>query len=383
MNAVINFLEFLFSVVFTTKRFFLKNLFNINVFLCLCVLKIFTANAQSSVIEARHLDSALEEVFPAVVNISIVVSENEINNLQIQKSSFPKVFKFFNDASLLFNPTDDNGQEYFRSVGSGIIFDKSNGYIVTNYHVIEDSSSIFVTLYDERVLKAKLIGSDKVTDIAVLKIDGDDLSEIKIANLDSIKIGRFVAAIGNPLQLDYTATFGIISGIHRTNLGIEKYENFIQTDASINRGNSGGALVDFNGRLVGMNTATISHVGGNGFGLAIPVDTVHTIYKKIVKYGKIERGKIGLHLKNIAHSSNNIGKKPHLTKGVFVYNLDRNSPADVAGLKIGDIIVSMDDKPISNLNSAKNELILKCISENIKLKFLRYNKEQLTTLLIK
>lgn len=380
MDDKTNFLKSLFSM---NTKYYLKYFFRIKIFLCLLILNNLSANANNAVQEARHLDSALEKVFPSVVNISIAVSEHEVENLKIKNSFFPGFFKLCHEVAHKLNFVDDSGQMYFRSVGSGIIVDRGNGYIVTNDHVIKDSSEIFVTLYNKRIIKAKLLGSDPVTDIAVLKIDCDDLSEINFADLKSIKIGRFVAAIGNPLQLEYTATFGIISGINRTNLGIEEYENFIQTDASINKGNSGGALVDIDGKLVGMNTAVISGIGSSGFGLAIPINTIQAIYKKIVKYGKIERGRIGLHLKNIKHSPNNINRTSYLMDGVAVYDIDKDSPAEIAGLKVGDIIVSMDEKPVSNLQHVKNQLVLKCVSENIKLKFLRNNEQQNTTLIIK
>ncbi len=376
MNAATNFLNYV------KIRCYLKSLLKIKMLIYIFLVQTYTLSAQGVVLDSDQLDSVLEKVFPAVVNISITVSEHEITNLKIKNSSFPKLFKFCHEIVCGLGLIKDSGVERFQSVGSGIIVDKGNGYIITNYHVIQDSSEIFVTLFNEDVVKAKLVGSDSVTDIAVLKIDNNGLSEIKFADPTSVKIGKFVAAIGNPFQLEYTATFGIISGINRTNLGIEEYENFIQTDAAINKGNSGGALVDFNGRLIGMNTAVISKLGGSSFGLAIPVDTVETMYKKIVKYGKIKRGRIGLHLKDIVKSSSDIKKASYVVKGVLVNALDKGSSADMAGLKIGDIIVGMDDKPVSNLMHVKKELGLKCVSENIKVKFLRNNKEQCATLAV-
>lgn len=313
------------------------------------------------------LNSVIQKVIPSVVNISITLTNHEIANLQLEKLFFSKVFVFFHKIAHQMNFIDDDNKRYFQSVGSGIIVDGKEGYIITNYHVIENANDIVVTLYDKSQFKATLIGSDSTTDIAVLKIKNNNLTEMIFANHESSKIGDFVVTIGNPSHLDYTVSFGVISGVNRTNLGIEKYENFIQTDVLINKGNSGGPLINMKGNLIGMNTAISK---SNRFGFAISVDTINLIYKKIIKYKKLKRGNPGIFVKNIISAPNVTQFKKDL-HGVLVYKVIKNSSADKHGLKVGDIITSIEGRVINNVLDVKKILPLYCVGESIQLNFLR------------
>lgn len=228
------------------------------------------------------------------------------------------------------------------SLGSGVIV-RSEGYILTNYHVVEAADSIRVALSDGRESDAKVVGADPETDLAVLKIGLPDLQAIEFDTDDRLQVGDVVLAIGNPFGVGQTTTLGIVSALGRNRLGINIYENFIQTDAAINPGNSGGALVDADGRLVGINTAIYSETGGSlGIGFAIPVKTAETILEEIIRSGKVTRGWLGIEPQDITPD---LMRAFGLRKqdGVIVAGVLRGSPAHRAGLRVGDIVLSMDD----------------------------------------
>ena len=224
----------------------------------------------------------LEQTSPAVVNIATYTTY-QVRNPLLEDPFFRRFFNI------------PNQQRRTRSAGSGVVVDASEGYIVTNNHVVQRADEISITLSDGRSLSAALVGADEQVDLAVLKVEPDELTEIRFANSDDARVGDFVVAIGNPFSLSQTVTSGIISALGRSGLGIEGYEDFIQTDASINPGNSGGALVDLHGRLLGINTAIIAPSGGNvGIGFAIPSNMVQAIMRELIEEGEVHRGYIGI-----------------------------------------------------------------------------------------
>src|SRR5580658_4282373 len=231
----------------------------------------------------------IKRVSPAVVNIATrgTIRERGPQNPLLDDPFFRRFFDV---------PPDTGPRERpFQSAGSGVIFDAKSGYIVTNAHVVENANEITVTLQDGRDLKAEIVGSDTPSDVAVLKVKSDGLSQIPLGDSSKTEVGDFVVAIGNPFGLQHTVTSGIISGLSRAGINPDSYENFIQTDASINPGNSGGALVNLRGELIGINTAILSRTGGNiGIGFAIPVNMAHRVMDQLVRYGSVERGQLGV-----------------------------------------------------------------------------------------
>lgn len=266
----------------------------------------------------------------------------------------------------------------FEETGSGVIIDSAHGFIVTNAHVVMDAKIITVTLHDGRRLKANLIGSDKKSDIAVLQIKATNLSNIPFGNSDNLKVGDFVAAIGNPFGLTQTVTSGVVSALNRSALGIEGYENFIQTDASINPGNSGGALVNLKGELVGINTALIGPIGGNvGIGLSIPSNTAKEVATQLITHGKVQWGVLGVMVQDLtpalADAFNLSGKK-----GALVTNVIPGSPADKAGIHPQDIIQRINNIEILSAPQVRNTVGLLPINSQAVIQIVR--KDQVLNL---
>ena len=248
---------------------------------------------------------------------------------------------------------DQGGGEAQGGLGSGVIISAS-GYILTNNHVVEGADEIEVILNDTRKARAKVIGTDPDTDLAILKIDLDKLPVIVLGNSDTLQVGDPVLAIGNPFGVGQTVTSGIVSALGRNQLGINTFENFIQTDAAINPGNSGGALVDINGNLLGINTAIYSRSGGSmGIGFAIPVSTAKQVLEGIVKDGQVTRGWIGVEPQDLnAELAETFNLKPAAIKsgGVIITGVLQNGPAAQAGIQPGDVITQVDGKPVSNVS---------------------------------
>ena len=239
------------------------------------------------------------------------------------------------------------------AAGSGVVLDASQGLIVTNNHVIDHADDITVTLADHRELPAKLVGGDPETDIAVLKIAADNLTAIPMGDSSEVEVGDFVLAVGNPLQIGQTVTSGIVSGLHRNNLGIETYENFIQTDAAIYPGDSGGALVDLRGDLIGVDTAFIGT--GNitpGMGFAIPIDMVRVVADRIVESGDLRRGRLGIGFEDPTPALVRDLKLPLSAAQTtpVITKVDPGSAAQRAGIKVGDIVTEFDGQPVRNTN---------------------------------
>ncbi|MEY8251972.1 MAG: Do family serine endopeptidase [Colwellia sp.] len=275
---------------------------------------------------------------PAVVSISVMGTH------KVPQQNVPDAFKFF-----FGNKGQSQAKErQFRGLGSGVIIDSDEGYIVTNNHVIKNADKIMITLKDGRQLEAKKIGSDAKSDIALLQIDSDNLSEIKLADSDNLRVGDFTVAIGSPFGLGQTVTSGIVSALGRSNLNIEHYEDFIQTDAAINSGNSGGALVNLRGELIGINTAILGPNGGNvGIGFAIPSNMMHNLITQIIEFGEVHRGILGVSGRSV---NSEIAKAMELetSQGGFIEQVMPDSAADEAGIKAGDVIIAVNGKAIKS-----------------------------------
>ncbi len=312
----------------------------------------------------------LKDVNPAVVNIA-TYSRQEASNPLLNDPFFRH---FFN---LPEQQQRRMPQQRQRSAGSGVIVDAGKGTVLTNYHVINGADEIQVVLNDGRIFEAELVGSDPEVDIAVLKIEAKDLSALKLANSDELQVGDFVVAIGNPFGLGQTVTTGVVSALGRSGLGIEGYEDFIQTDASINPGNSGGALVNLRGELVGINTAIIAPAGGNiGIGFAIPVNMANASLGQIMEHGEVKRGQIGVSIQDVTLELQKAFGLENGQLGVLVTGVADGSEADKAGVKAGDVIIAVDDKPTLSTGALRNTIGIKRIGEKVRLTVIRDGKEK-------
>jgi Do/DeqQ family serine protease len=267
-----------------------------------------------------------------------------------------------------------------QSAGSGVIVDAADGIIMTNYHVIKSSDEVRVSLVDGREFTAEIKGVDPELDIAILKVDAKNLSEVKFGDSNKLDVGDFVVAIGNPFGLGQTVTTGIVSALGRTGLGIEGYENFIQTDASINPGNSGGALVSLNGYLIGINTAIIAPSGGNvGIGFAIPVNMAKASMDQILETGEVKRGQLGISIQDITPELRQAFSLKNGQQGVLVTGVAESSKAEEAGLKAGDIITAIDGRPTSSGGQLRSQIGIKEIGDKVKVSLIREGKTKKVT----
>ncbi len=316
----------------------------------------------------------LEHSMPAVVNIATSKNIQISDNPLMQDPIFRQLFNVPNQSR--------QQQQQKNSLGSGVIIDSKQGLVLTNNHVIDKADTILVTLHDGRQLNAELIGTDPESDVAVIKIPANNLSQLTMADSSLLKVGDFVVAIGNPFGLGQTVTSGIVSALGRSGLGIEKYENFIQTDASINPGNSGGALVNLRGELVGMNTAILAPTGGNvGIGFAIPTNMITTIKDVLVKHGEVKRGLLGVTTQDLTPDLVNAFNL-ETQHGAAISRIENDSPAAKAGLEPGDIIVGANDKPINNSQDINNIVGLLQIGDKVTLDYFHGTEKKAVTAII-
>jgi len=322
------------------------------------------------------LSPMIKRVSPAVVNISTqgTIKERGPGNPFLEDPFFRRFFDV--------PPGSGPRSRPFQSAGSGVIFDAKNGYIVTNAHVVENASEITVTLQDGHDLKAELVGSDAPSDVAVLKVKSDKLTQIGLGDSSKVEVGDFVVAIGNPFGLQHTVTSGIISGLSRSGINPDGYEDFIQTDASINPGNSGGALVNLRGELIGINTAILSRTGGNiGIGFAIPVNMARSVMDQLIKFGSVKRGLLGVSIYNLTPD---IAKLYGLsdTQGALVSQVVEGSAADKAGVRTGDVITSVNGHTVKSNSELRNAIGMLRVGDKVDIGVLRDGKPQKLTAVI-
>ncbi len=322
-----------------------------------------------------------EKVTPAVVFVSV---EQTIVQ-QIPDIYFGDPFDEFNDEffkRFFGQPFPRRRQQQPRQrkqlrkgQGSGFII-TSDGYIMTNNHVVGGAEKIMVKLSDNRELSARIIGTDPDTDVAVIKIDANNLPTVRLGDSDKLKVGEWVIAIGNPFGLSHTVTAGIVSAKGRSRIGLTEYEDFIQTDAAINFGNSGGPLLNIDGKVIGINSAIFSRSGGYmGIGFAIPVNMAKYVYDKIVVEGKVTRGYIGIYGEDVSpEMARHFDVKNR--KGILVNKVIENSPASKSGLEKGDIIIAMDSNTIDDWNNFRNEVARKSPGSRITLTVIRSGDEK-------
>jgi Do/DeqQ family serine protease len=307
------------------------------------VMQAPTTGPLPTAVRIGSYHDAVQRAAPSVVNI---FTSKEIRSPRHPLLNDPIFRRFFGDQ------LPDEAQRA-SSLGSGVIVSAS-GFVLTNHHVVEAADEIEVALADGKKLLAKVVGNDPETDLAVLRVSAENLPSITFGSSDALKVGDVVLAIGNPFGVGQTVTGGIVSALGRTGLGINTFENFIQTDAAINPGNSGGALIDAGGNLVGINTAIFSRSGGSmGIGFAIPVSTAKMVLEQIVKSGAVTRGWIGVEVQEItpalAESFKLGGQRGALIAGVL-----RGGPADKAGIKPGDVLVEVQGKPVADPTAMLN-----------------------------
>ncbi len=318
----------------------------------------------------------VKKVLPSVVTITS--SRMVKTSLQGGDDGIPPVFRQF------FGGDRDNDGGQFRmprqqkeqGLGSGVIV-SPNGYILTNNHVVDHATTVTVIMADKHEYKARVVGTDPKTDIAVLKVDAGSVDPITIGDSDKVQVGDYVLAVGNPFGVGKTVTMGIVSATGRANLGIEDYEDFIQTDASINPGNSGGALVNDRGELIGINTAMLAHgSGGNqGIGFAVPVSVARGVMDQIIKNGKVTRAYLGVMAQEVTPSIAKAFHEPEV-RGALIGDVTANSPAQKAGLEKGDIILDINGKPVNNSAELRMRVSLMTPGTNVNVKVFRDGAEK-------
>ena len=326
------------------------------------------------VVEDQPLPSLapmLDRATPAVVNIS-TSTHTKLSSHPLLDDPF---FRWFFEQP--HSRQQQQQQQEQLSLGTGVIVDAQNGYLLTNQHVIDEADEIRVTLRDGRKFTARLLGQDPEMDIAVLQIPAENLSAVTFADSQKLRVGDFVVAIGNPFGLNQTVTSGIVSALGRSGLGIEGYENFIQTDASINPGNSGGPLVNLRGELVGINTAILAPNGGNvGIGFAIPANIVRSIMRQIVEHGGIERGVFGITMQDLDTDLAMAMGTPG-ARGAMVNEVVPDSSAQRSGLRAGDVVVRINDQTVHNASALRIQLGLMRVGEQFALEILRDGQSKL------
>ena len=326
------------------------------------------AQAHLTADEVPSLAPLVKESAPAVV---IVATQGKLQQPQTQEPhpffDHPFFERYFGERP---NPQPRRP----RAMGSGVIVDAENGYLLTNHHVIDNAEQITVALTDRREFEAEVVGADPETDIALLKIDADSLTALPFADSDELQIGDYVVAIGNPFGLGQTITAGIVSAVGRSGLSLESYEDFIQTDAAINVGNSGGALINLKGELVGINTAIFTGRGGNiGIGFAIPINMARQIMDQLLTHGEIQRGRIGVQIQDLIPDLAEALGTSH-ERGAVVAQVIPGTPAEAAGIQIGDVIVEMNGEPVVGSSDLRNKVGLLRVGDAVRLTIERDGK---------
>ncbi len=318
----------------------------------------------------------VKRVSPAVVNIATrgEVEEQAPRNPLMNDPFFRRFFDIPSES--------EPRRRQFQSAGSGVIVDAPNGYIITNFHVIENADAIAVTLLDDRSFPAKIIGIDKGADLALLQARQPDLVALTLGDSARLEVGDFVVAIGNPFGLQHTVTAGIVSALGRSGINPGGYEDFIQTDASINPGNSGGALVDLRGELIGINSAILSGSGGNiGIGFAIPVNIVKSVMGQLIQFGQVRRGVLGVNIYDVtAEVAREYGLPEH--SGAWVANVAQGSPAERAGVAKGDIITSLNGIHMKGAGQLRNAIGLLRVGDQVQIDLLHDGKARRVNALI-
>ena len=345
----------------------------------------------------RVFEQVVDQVKPAVVSITSVKTFKHDKQKQRQMPNdrfhsqprqgpneeeeydqFRDFRDFFGDDFFdkFFRPRFPEGEYKIQGLGSGVIIDSEKGYIITNNHVIEEADELKITLGDRREFDGKVVGTDPQTDVAVVKIEGKNLPSAKLGDSDTIRVGQWAIAIGNPFGLSQTVSIGVISATGRANVGVAAYEDLIQTDAAINPGNSGGPLVNIQGEIIGINTAIYTKSGGyQGIGFAIPINMIKTIMRDLVEKGKVTRGWLGVVIQDIdpalAKSFN-----VTVTEGVLVSDVQDNSPAKESGFERGDIVTEYEGKSIRDVNHLRNSVAQTEVGKKVKIKVLRDGKDK-------
>lgn len=358
------------------------------------LIKVNATQAPSTAVPAQPVDLtyAAEKSLPSVVHI-LSTKNSKVQTIEVQSDPFSD---FFSDPFGFFgNPNQGQDGKQKRSVrtpkqqgsGSGVII-STDGYIVTNNHVVADADELTVTLNDNKEYSARIIGTDKTTDLALIKIDAKDLPAITIANSENIKVGEWVLAVGNPFNLTNTVTAGIVSAKGRS-LYQNGVESFIQTDAAINPGNSGGALVNTRGELIGINAMLYSQTGSfSGYGFAIPTSIMNKVVDDLKKYGTVQRAVIGIQgqdVKNYVDAQKDQGKDVDLgtMEGIYVAKVLEESSAEEAGLKAGDVITAIDGKEMNKMADMQEYLAKKRPGDKVSVSYLRDKKKASKTMTLK
>lgn len=357
------------------------------------LLKVNATPATSAAVPAQPVDLtyAAEKSLPSVVHI-LSTKNSKVQTVEVESDPFSD---FFSDPFGFFGNPQGNGGKQKRSVrtpkqqgsGSGVII-STDGYIVTNNHVVADADELTVTLNDNKEYSARIIGTDKASDLALIKIDGKNLPAITIANSDDIKVGEWVLAVGNPFNLTNTVTAGIVSAKARS-LYQNGVESFIQTDAAINPGNSGGALVNTRGELIGINAMLYSQTGSfSGYGFAIPTSIMNKVVADLKQYGTVQRALIGIQgqdVKNYVDAKKDKGEDVDLgtMEGIYVAKVTEESAAEEAGMKEGDVITAIDGKPVGKMAELQEVLAKKRPGDKVTVTYLRDKKKATKTLTLK
>ncbi len=357
------------------------------------LLKVNATPATSAAVPAQPVDLtyAAEKSLPSVVHI-LSTKNSKVQTVEVESDPFSD---FFSDPFGFFGNPQGNGGKQKRSVrtpkqqgsGSGVII-STDGYIVTNNHVVADADELTITLNDNKEYSARIIGNDKASDLALIKIDGKNLPAITIANSDDIKVGEWVLAVGNPFNLTNTVTAGIVSAKARS-LYQNGVESFIQTDAAINPGNSGGALVNTRGELIGINAMLYSQTGSfSGYGFAIPTSIMNKVVADLKQYGTVQRALIGIQgqdVKNYVDAKKDKGEDVDLgtMEGIYVAKVSEESAAEEAGMKEGDVITAIDGKPVGKMAELQEVLAKKRPGDKVTVTYLRDKKKATKTLTLK